>query len=74
MLTWWSIYLLALPALSPTERAVAVISPLFVTFLLMKLSGVPLLERAADAKYKGNSEYEAYKRKTHVIVPFGAGF
>ena len=45
------------------------ISPLFVALLLTKVSGVPLLERKADAKWGGQADYEAYKASTPVLVP-----
>ncbi|MCX6127607.1 MAG: DUF1295 domain-containing protein, partial [Proteobacteria bacterium] len=44
------------------------ISPVFVTFLLTKISGVPLLEKMADKRWGGQPEYEAYKAKTPVLV------
>ncbi|MGW8124068.1 DUF1295 domain-containing protein [Roseivirga echinicomitans] len=43
----------------------AFISPVFITFLLLKVSGVPMLEK----RYKGNEAFEAYKAKTPVIFP-----
>ncbi len=45
------------------------ISPVFVTALLLRVSGVPLLERRADAKWGGDPAYEAYKRRVPVLVP-----
>ncbi len=43
----------------------ALISPALITFLLLKVSGVPLLEK----RWEGNLEWEAYKNKTSVFVP-----
>lgn len=47
---------------------VAWISPLFVTILLTKVSGVPLLEKSADQRWGGQPEYETYKAKTPVLM------
>lgn len=47
---------------------VAWISPLFVTLLLTKISGVPLLEEIADQRWGGQAEYEAYKKETPVLL------
>ncbi len=47
---------------------VAWISPVFVTILLTKISGVPLLENIADQRWGGQPEYEAYKSKTPVLI------
>ena len=48
---------------------VALISPVFVTLLLTRVSGVPLLEKKADEKWGGQKEYEAYKKSTPVLIP-----
>ena len=48
---------------------VTLISPLFVTLLLTRVSGVPLLEKSADEKWGGEADYEAYKARTPVLVP-----
>ena len=45
------------------------VSPLFATFLLVKVSGVPLLEAKSDKRYGGRPEYEAYKRRTGRVLP-----
>jgi steroid 5-alpha reductase family enzyme len=40
-----------------------------VALLLIKGSGVPLLEAKADKKWGGQSDYEAYKKTTPVLIP-----
>jgi steroid 5-alpha reductase family enzyme len=45
------------------------ISPLFVTLLLTRVSGVPLLEKKADKKWGGQENYETYKKNTPVLIP-----
>ncbi|MBN2004757.1 MAG: DUF1295 domain-containing protein, partial [Anaerolineae bacterium] len=41
----------------------------FVTLLLTRVSGIPLLEKKADEKWGGQEEYESYKRRTPVLIP-----
>lgn len=41
------------------------LSPVLITFLLLKVSGVPLLEK----HFEGNPEWEAYKARTSVFLP-----
>ncbi len=43
-----------------------IISPVLITFLLLKVSGVPLLEK----RWEGNKEWEEYKSTTPVFFPF----
>ncbi|MDX1384949.1 MAG: DUF1295 domain-containing protein, partial [Thermoanaerobaculia bacterium] len=50
-------------------RWVTLISPVFVIFLLTRVSGVNLLEARADERWGGREDYEAYKRRTPVLIP-----
>jgi steroid 5-alpha reductase family enzyme len=68
ILLWVGVALVALPVLRGWQW-VTLISPLFVAFLLLRVSGVPMLEKSADEKWGGEAEYEAYKRRTSLIVP-----
>ena len=61
-LMWWG---LAVLGLSVPGGWAGVISPVVLTFLLTRVSGIPLLER----KYRGNKEFEEYARRTSAFVP-----
>ena len=65
---WTGVAIMAIPVLTGWQYA-TLISPVFVSFLLMKMSGVPLLERKADERWGGQEEYEAYKATTPVLIP-----
>lgn len=66
-LMWWALALFAATVLWPSSTlALAVfVSPLLITFLLLKVSGVPMLE----ARFAGNPAWEAYKARTSVFIP-----
>lgn len=68
ILLWIGVAVVALPALQGWQW-VALISPVFVTLLLTKVSGVPLLEKKADTKWGGQADYESYKESTPVLIP-----
>lgn len=59
---WWGIFFMAMAGgwFFP-----AIISPVLITFLILKVSGVPMLER----KYRNNSKYEAYVESTSAFFP-----
>jgi steroid 5-alpha reductase family enzyme len=65
---WIGVMIIALPVLQGWQW-VALISPVFVTLLLTRVSGVPLLEKKADQKWGGQAEYETYKKQTPVLIP-----
>jgi steroid 5-alpha reductase family enzyme len=68
IMLWVGVAIIALPVLQGWQW-VALISPVFVTLLITRVSGVPLLERKADKKWGGQKEYEAYKQTTPVLIP-----
>ena len=65
---WFGITIIVIPVLQGWQW-VAMISPLFVTLLLTRVSGVPLLEQKADKKWGGQDDYDAYKKNTPVLIP-----
>lgn len=65
---WVGVAIITLPVLQGWQW-VALISPIFVTLLLTRVSGVPLLEKKADTKWGGQEDYEAYKKTTPVLIP-----
>lgn len=65
---WVGIAIIAFPVLSGWQYA-TLISPVFVAFLITRVSGIPKLEQKADAKWGGQDDYEAYKRRTSVLIP-----
>jgi len=68
ILLWVGVLIITLPVLHGWQW-VALISPLFVAFLLTRVSGIPLLEKKADARWGGQPEYEEYKKNTPVLIP-----
>lgn len=67
ILLWTGMAIIAVPVLEGWQWA-TLISPVFVFFLLTRVSGVPMLEEAADERWGGQDDYEAYKRNTPVLV------
>jgi len=68
IILWVGAAMMVIPVLQGWQW-VALISPVFVTFLLTRVSGVPLLEKKADKKWGGQEDYESYKKKTPVLIP-----
>jgi len=64
---WWGLFILALPAFG-APLLFTLVGPVFITLLLLRVSGVPLLEKSADEKYGKDPGYQAYKRLTSVFV------
>lgn len=59
---WWGIWLIAL---SVPNGWMGVIGPITITFLLLKVSGIPLLEK----KMAENPAFAEYKRRVSIFLP-----
>jgi steroid 5-alpha reductase family enzyme len=68
ILLWCGVALMAVPTLSGW-RWLVLISPVFVWLLLTRVSGVPLLEARAAARFGDDPAYGAYVARTPVLVP-----
>jgi len=66
---WIGVAIIALPVLQGWQW-VTLISPVFVTLLITRVSGLPMLEKRADEKWGGQEDYEAYKERTPVLIPW----
>lgn len=52
-----------------TWQWVWIISPIFITILLLFVSWIPLLEKQYEKKYWKNQEYIEYKKSTNLLFP-----
>ncbi len=59
---WWGIWLIAL---SVPQGWLGILGPITITFLILKVSGIPLLEK----KMAENPDFAEYKRKTSMFIP-----
>ena len=69
ILLWLGITVIALPTLVGWQY-VTLISPIFVPLLLIKVSGVRLLEADAKDRWGSDPNYQYYVNNTPVLVPF----
>lgn len=59
---WWGLWIIAL---SLPFGWLSIIGPLTITFLILRVSGIPMLE----ANMKKNPEFEEYARETSIFFP-----
>lgn len=69
ILVWIGVYLFILPSLNSGEALIGLISPIFITVLLLFISGVPLLEKSANKKWGNDPDYLSYKNDTGTLLP-----
>ena len=64
-LMWWSIWIISINFFHPIQTFISILSPITLTWLLTKVSGVPMLE----SKYKDNIVYQDYIKNTSAFFP-----
>ncbi|MFT5645829.1 MAG: steroid 5-alpha reductase family enzyme [Aureispira sp.] len=69
ILCWIGIFVCAIPSLENWEW-LAIISPIWITFLLVFVSGIPLLQKASKKKYGSLKSYQIYQKNTPLLIPF----
>ena len=69
MVLWIGIAVIAFPVLIGWQL-IALISPIFVIFLLTRISGITMLESRGYKKWKDDPAYIDYLERTSVLVPF----
>ena len=62
IMIWWGIFIITIPF---ANGLYFMVSPLTITLLLVFVSGIPMLEK----KYEGRADFEAYKKRTSVLIP-----
>ncbi|MEZ4959611.1 MAG: DUF1295 domain-containing protein [Saprospiraceae bacterium] len=62
MVLWWGIFIFTIPH---GAWWLGLLGPLTVTWLLNRVSGVPMLEK----KYEENAAYQAYVKSTNALLP-----
>ena len=62
VLCWWGIFIVAVPV---TGGLLSIVSPLTITFLIFKVSGIPLLER----KMAEHPDFEEYSKRVSIFIP-----
>jgi steroid 5-alpha reductase family enzyme len=68
---WWGVYIATVPVFTlvqavPYLYILTLVGPLTITFLILKVSGIPMLEK----KYDSNIEFQEYKKRTSAFFPW----
>ncbi|MBN1168892.1 DUF1295 domain-containing protein, partial [Candidatus Woesebacteria bacterium] len=68
MFLWWGVFVFAIPFLNGLAW-ITILGPLYISFILIFVSGIPLLEKRYDEKYAVNEDYQNYKKATSLLIP-----
>lgn len=65
---WLGVALVALPNFSGWQY-IGLLSPIFVTILLTKVSGIPLLQQQGEERWGDERDYRDYRENTSLLIP-----
>ncbi len=65
---WWGIWILALSGTGLIWGIPALVSPVAITYLILKVSGIPMAEARLNAQAR--PDWEAYKKSTNAFFPW----
>ncbi len=68
ILCWLGIYLLTILSLEQKFMVIGLISPIFISILLIFVSGLPQLEKTANDRWANDKEYQEYKEMTSILI------
>ena len=68
IMVWVGVFIACAPVLSGWEW-VTIISPLWITSLLLGISGIPLLEQSNEEKYGHLASFQQYRASTAKLIP-----
>jgi steroid 5-alpha reductase family enzyme len=69
ILAWIGVALAATPLLDGWALAGAWVSPLWIATLLVRVSGIPLLEASAEKRYGQREDFRAWVARTDRLIP-----
>ena len=69
LLVWWGVFVFVAGDLAGAAW-VTIAGPLAITFLLLRVTGIPTLEASAQRKWGDNRAYQEYVRRTSRLVPW----
>lgn len=68
ILHWIGIYVYTIPAIGGSMYLIGLISPLYIALLIIFVSGIPMLEKAADKRWGSDPAYLSYKKRVSPLV------
>lgn len=75
IMIWWSICIIFLSNYITDSYTIFwnllwLLSPLYITLLIIFVSGIPILEKNSYFKLKNNLQYQEYLAKTSILIPW----
>jgi steroid 5-alpha reductase family enzyme len=67
LLFWWGIFVASIPY---APLLIAVLSPVWITLILIRFSGIPILREKWDKAYGQDPDFQAYLERSRLLIPY----
>ena len=67
LLFWWGIYIATMPYIS---WYYGIIGPIWISFIIIRFSGISILQKKWQSQYGQKSDFIAYQKKVKKLIPF----
>ncbi len=66
LLFWWGIFMACITYTSFWT----IVSPIWISFIIIGFSGIPILQKSWKTKYENNPSFREYQKRTKKLIPF----
>ena len=67
ILFWIGVFIMSI---SQIPFYLGILSPIWISFILIKFSGIPILEKSWELRYKLDQKYQVHKQNSWRLIPF----
>jgi steroid 5-alpha reductase family enzyme len=67
LLFWWALFIASIPF---TTWYFVIIGPLWITFIITKFSGIPILQKKWQENYGSDPSFQDYQKRSYKLIPY----
>jgi steroid 5-alpha reductase family enzyme len=67
LLFWWGIFV---ASIAYANVFLAILSPIWISLIILRFSGIPILEKKWEKNYGQNPDYQSYVAKSWRMIPY----
>lgn len=67
LLFWWGVFITSIPY---TNWYISILGPLWISFIIIRFSGISILQKKWTTQYGAIPEFQKYQKATKKLIPF----
>ena len=70
ILLWFGLFISASSTFTSVAEWMTILSPAYVAFQLLQMSGIPILERRSIRRWSSDADFVSYMRNSYRLIPY----